>query len=330
MMMLDSGAGMTVVDRAYADSIGLKGSRPLEARGASATVPGQLATDVSLAAAGLSLTGMSVLILDMSAVERAIGHKIPVVLGRDAFKAGIVTIDFPRRLILFSSRATFQPPSAAAKVEMRERGRLPAIRIGINGLDPIEADLDLGNGGALLVSHAYWTAQPKLAGLRHAEGQTGGVGGMVRSRRATLPEVELAGIRFTDVPATFNEDPEALPASGANVGIEMFKPFVVTLDIVGGALYLQGTARESSFGRERVGARFELAGDRLRAVYVSPDGPAASAGLKPGDEIVAVEGKRVDGAYYDRPDWTRGPAGKTVSVERADGSRVAIKLTDYY
>jgi membrane-associated protease RseP (regulator of RpoE activity) len=181
-----------------------------------------------------------------------------------------------------------------------------------------------------LLSHAYWTSQPKIAGPRHAESQSGGVGGMVRARRVTIPEVELAGMRFTDVPSTLNEDPKALPTSGANVGIEMFKPFTVSLDIAGGALYLQGNGQGAVFGRERVGARFELAGDRLRTVYVSPDGPGAAAGLKAGDEIVAIDGRKVDPAYYERPEWTRGAAGKTVMVERADGSRIPITLADYY
>src|SRR4051812_11763530 len=51
-MMLDSGAGMTVVDRAFADSIGLKGSQSLPVRGAGGEVPGEIATNVSISAAG--------------------------------------------------------------------------------------------------------------------------------------------------------------------------------------------------------------------------------------------------------------------------------------
>jgi predicted aspartyl protease len=329
-MMLDSGAGMTVVDRAFADSIGLRGSQSISVRGAGGSSPGQIATGVSLDAAGLSLTGLSVLILDMSAIERAVGRRIPVILGREAFTSGIVTIDFPRRRILFSDRASFRPPADAVPLDLRERGRLPAVSVSIAGLEPVEADLDLGNGGTVLVSQAYWAGQPRLAALRHAESQSGGVGGMFRARRVTLPEVGFAGMTFTNVPATLSEDPKSLPVSGANVGIEMLKPFSVSFDTAGGRLYLQGSAQRASFGRERVGARFELAADRLHTAYVSRDGPAAAAGLKAGDDIVAIDGQKVDSAYYERPDWTRGAAGRIVRLQRADGGTIAIALADYF
>jgi predicted aspartyl protease len=329
-MMLDSGAGMTVVDRAFAESIGLRGSQTISVRGAGGSSPGQIATGVSLDAAGLSLTGLSVLILDMSSIERAIGRRIPVVLGREAFTSGIVTIDFPRRRLSFSDRAGFRPPADAVRVDLREHGRLPAVSVSIAGLEPVEADLDLGNGGTLLVSQAYWSGQARLAGLRHAEGQSGGVGGMFRARRVTLPEIRFAGMAFTNVPATLSEDPKSLPVSGANVGIEMLKPFSVSFDIAGGRLFLQGSGQRPSFGRERVGARFELAADRLHTAYVSPDGPAAAAGLKTGNDIIAIDGQKVDAAYYERPDWTRGAAGKRVRLDRADGGPITIALADYF
>ena len=59
-------------------------------------------------------------------------------------------------------------------------------------------------------------------------------------------------------------------------------------------------------------------------------GPGAAAGLKAGDEIVAVDGQKIDAAYYERPDWTSFAAGRPVSLERADGSRVTVTLRDYY
>ncbi len=327
-MMLDSGAGMTVVDRAFAESIGLKGSRVIKVQGAAAVVSGEVASGVALTAGGLRLEGINILILDLSAVERGIGRPIPVLLGRDAFKAGIVSIDFPRRRILFSDRAGFRPPSGAARLALGEHNDIPVIEIGIAGA-PVRAQLDLGNGGTLVVSKPAWASRPELAGLRHAEGQVGGVGGMKPSRAVTLPEVTIGAMRFTGVPATFNEDPAALPATGANVGIGMLKPFVLTIDWAGGALYLEGRRREP-FERDRVGARFELAGDRLHVAYVSPDGPAAAAGLKAGDDIVAIDGRRVDAHYYDHADWSRAPAGTGVTLDRADGSRVTLTLADYF
>ena len=58
-MMLDSGAGMTVVDRAFAERIGLKGSMTIDVRGASGKVPGQIASGSSAKIATVSpISGM--------------------------------------------------------------------------------------------------------------------------------------------------------------------------------------------------------------------------------------------------------------------------------
>ena len=327
-MMLDSGAGMTVVDRAFAGSIGLKGGRVIQAQGAGAMVSGEIATGVALEAGGLVLTGLNVLILDMASVARGIGRPVPVLLGRDAFKAGIVSIDFPGRRIRFANRSGFKPPKGAARLAVGESRGVPVIDIAIAGV-PMRAQLDLGNGSTLVLSKQAWASEPALASLRHAAGEVGGVGGMKPSRVVTLPEVAMGEMRFLNVPATLNEDPGALPVTGANIGIGILKPYLLTIDWAGGALYLQGR-RTEPFDRERVGARFELAGDRLRVAYVSPDGPAAAAGLKAGDEIVAVDGRRIDADYYDHADWSREPVGTIALLDRADGSRVRVTLADYF
>lgn len=329
-MMLDSGAGATVIDRAFAEKIGLKGGQSISVRGASGDIPAQIAGGVTLSVGGLKLTKLSVLILDMSDVARAIGRPIPVVLGREAFKAGAVTIDFPKRTIRFSDRAGFVAPMGATRLEVTGNGPIPRVQVSVAGLPPIDADLDIGNGGSVDLAQSYWTEQPALASLRHAESQTGGVGGIKPARRVTLPELQFAGMRYQGVPATLNEDPKSLPTTGGNVGIELLKAFVVTVDLSGGALYLQPTGRAPQFDRERAGTRTELAGDRLKVAYVSPDGPAAAAGLKAGDEIASVDGHRVDASYYSRPDWTRGAAGRAVSLQRVDGSVVTVTLADYY
>ena len=60
--------------------------------------------------------------------------------------------------------------------------------------------------------------------------------------------------------------------------------------------------------------------------------PAAEAGFRVGDEVVAVNGTRVDARYYFRDDvqFTRLPAGTRVEFARADGTSVPVTLRDYF
>ncbi|WP_310468842.1 aspartyl protease family protein [Sphingomonas sp.] len=329
-MILDSGAGMTVVDSAYAERIGLKGGSALSVRGAAGNVPGKIAGGVTLTAGGLTLRDLNVLIIDLAPVARAIGREMPVILGRDAFKAGLVTIDFPKRTIAFAPRTGFTPPAGAARLALGDDAGLPSVTLAVAGGAPIEATLDLGNGGTLILAKNYWKDRPELANLRHAETQSGGVGGIKLARKVTLPRVDFAGMRLANVPAVLNEDAQSLPTSGGNLGIEMLKSFVVTIDDSGGAMYLAPGDGPPRFARERAGVRTEFAGDRLKVAYVSPDGPAAAAGLKAGDEIVAIDGRRIGKEYYSHAEWVRGDAGRAVALERADGSTVTVTLADYF
>jgi len=116
----------------------------------------------------------------------------------------------------------------------------------------------------------------------------------------------------------------------ANVGIGLLKQFHVDLDLGRDRIYLAPRNDPPPFDRDRSGTRLDLVGDRLKIAFISPQGPARAAGLKEGDEIVAVDGQKVTSDYFSRSDWTRGPAGKAVTLERSDGSRVTLTLQDYY
>ncbi len=62
---------------------------------------------------------------------------------------------------------------------------------------------------------------------------------------------------------------------------------------------------------------------RLLVEKVSPRGPAEGAGLRPGDWIVGVAGKRFDGlADFYRKLWSVGPAGVVVPLEIMRGARL--------
>ena len=329
-MMLDSGASSTVLDDDFAARIGLTKGQAISVQGASGSVPGRAERATTISVGGMTLNAADVLVIDLDPVARAIGRPVPVVLGRDAMKASRMTIDFPARTIAFTDRADAAAPAGATRIPLQDGDHLRSVPIAIGADQPIQATLDIGNGGSVLLSNQYWKDKPALASLRYAETQTGGVGGLKTARRVVLPEITFAGQKLTNVPAVLNTDPTALPTQGGNVGIELLKPFVVTIDDTGGEMYLKATGNTHAFHRERAGVRTELSGDRLKVVYVSPDGPGAAAGLRKGDEILAVDGTKVDADYYTREEWARGPAGRKVRLSRADGTDVVVTLADYY
>ncbi len=64
----------------------------------------------------------------------------------------------------------------------------------------------------------------------------------------------------------------------------------------------------------------------LRVVTVRPLGPAAAAGLRPGDRVASVDGRNVPDmhAYYAAVARERGLVPRTFVVQDADGERTAV------
>jgi hypothetical protein len=331
-MMLDSGAGVTTLDDDFARKIGLKRGTPVTAQGTGGNEQGELVRDVTIQAGNLKLSGVTVLVLDLERIEKAIGRPLPAVLGREVFVNSVIGLDFDRKLLTLSPSKGFVAPAGATEVKLRRESTLHYMPISIDGLPPVEAALDLGNGGALSVSKEYFDANPKLAALPYAVGLGGGVGGLHEDRRATIPTVSVAGFTLPGVPADFRSQPKGPYAGRANAGIQLFKPFHLTLDLGHDRMWLKRTTAQLDFPKDRVGMFVLLEGDHFNILHVSPGGPADKAGLKKGDKLVAVGGERVGPGFYasKEANWAKDPAGTKVDVTKADGQTVTVTLADYY
>jgi hypothetical protein len=330
-LMLDTGASATTLDTAYARSIGLPPGQKIKAKGAGGIIEAEIVPGVTLDLGGMRFENMTVGVMDLAPITRAIGRPLNVILGREFFNSTVVSIDWSTNRLRVNSREAFTPDARATAVQLTRKGPFNTIPVSIAGAPPIEALLDLGNGGALSLPPSYWGGRSELTGLKYAESRTGGVGGLHGARAALIPEVMLAGTTFRNVPAALSEAGNDRDAEKmANVGIGLMKQFHVDLDLGRDRIYLRPRADAPAFDRDRAGTMLELLGDRLKVRFVSSQGPAAAAGLKEGDEIVAVDGKRVTTAYYNGADWARGPAGRNVKLERADGTTVTVTLRDYY
>jgi hypothetical protein len=254
-----------------------------------------------------------------------------VVIGRDFFNSAVISIDWKASQLRITSHEAFRPNASATALQLERNGPFNTIPVKVGSDEPVTALFDLGNGGALSLPKPYWGVRPELVHLKSAETQRGGVGGRHPARIAMVPSVTLAGQTFRSVPTVLGEggslhEPTQMP----NVGIGLLKQFEVDLDLGRDRVYLTPRKDPPPFEHDRSGMVVDLMGDRLKVAFVSPQGPAALAGLKAGDEIVAVDGAPVTPDYYRGRDWTRGPAGSSVVLKRADGSEVAVTLQDYY
>lgn len=331
--LLDTGASITTLDRAFARRIGLAKGAPITAFGAGGQVEAELVQDVTLSIGGMRLERMNVAVMDLSQIAQGIGRPVDVIVGRDLFNSTALDFDWPAGKLTITPAADYSPPAGATVVPLERRGPFNFVTVTVAGLKPIKALLDLGNGGNLNLPSDYWADKAVLANLRYAEQEAGGVGGLHPVRMVTVPQVEFAGARFADVPAVLGPDSKGDQAQhGANLGIGFLKQFDVTFDLGRDRIILRPLAEKPQFERDRAGARLGMVGDKLDVLFVSPQGPAAAAGLRKGDRIVAIDGQPVGAGFYRTAlgTWNRRAPGTPVELTLADGRRTRIVLADYF
>jgi hypothetical protein len=334
--MLDSGAESTVLDRAFAERLGIKPTGLVAALGTGGRDVADLASGVTLRIGDVELRDMTVALMDLSPIAAAIGRPLPVVLGKEVLNALTVQLDFAGKTITFHDPARYRPDPGAVAVPVTNVSGLHAIPASIEGAAPVLMDFDLGNGQPMLVFPTYWKPRAMLSDRPTSKGMSGAVGGIRTRSVATVKTLTLAGVTLHDVPATFGDEDNSAFNTGltaGNLGMPILSRFELTTDYARHRLLLKPRpdAIDAPFPKDRSGALTRLADGAFVLAVVAPGSPAEAAGLKPGQKIAAVDGRPA--AELGVAGFTAlrtGAAGRTLTLTLDDGRTVPLTLKDYY
>lgn len=336
-VVLDSGAGMTVLDRALAEKLKLRVEGELEARGTGGNVGAGLVSGVTVALAGMEIGPLSAAVLDLSDVGRRLGRPLPLILGKELFHAVVVDLDYPASRIRFLDGGTFRYAGPGRKLELipAEDGH-KSVTVSIEGAEGVVVGLDTGQGGALSVFRHYAEARGFLAGRPVSETRSGGVGGATTMKVATLRSVTIAGYDLRNVPAAF----QSTDVRGAfdtkrqegNLGAGILSRFRVLFDYARGALWLEpGPAIDAPFPKDKSGLAFQREGGALAVAFVAPGSPAAAAGWKAGEKVLSLDGEKAgDGYWRTVARWAEAKPGTVVRLGLEDGTERTLVLAEYY
>lgn len=336
-VVLDSGAGMTVLDRALAEKLKLRPEGDLEARGTGGNVGAGLVGGLTLRGAGVEVGPISAAVIDLSDVGRRLGRPLPVILGKELFHALVVDLDYPRSRLRLHDAASFRYEGPGRKVDLlpAEDGH-KSLRISIEGGEPIVVGLDTGQGGALSVFRHYADARRLLEGRPVSESRGGGVGGATISKLATLRSVSIAGYELRSVPATF----QTTDVGGAfdtkrqegNLGAGILARFRVLFDYSRSALWLEpGPLLAAPFPKDKTGLDLDWVDGALVVEHVAPGSPAAAAGWKTGERVTALDGEPASpDSWRTELRWAEAEAGAKVRLTLEDGTERTLVLAEYY
>lgn len=100
---LDTGATMTVLCHKTAQKLGITASTPAKGTGAGGQLAVSLTRLGSLAIGELEVKDLQVAVMDLTGVSQAAGTEIAGVIGYNLLEKFRVTIDYPKRKILFTN-----------------------------------------------------------------------------------------------------------------------------------------------------------------------------------------------------------------------------------
>jgi hypothetical protein len=198
-------------------------------------------------------------------------------------------------------------------------------------------DFDLGAEEPLQVYSSYRDSEHILGGRPESLTLSGGVGGIIKVKVATLKSIAVAGIPMTAVPTEFPDAADNAMNSdqtAGNLGLPIFSRFRLITDYPHNALWLipDTNALAQPFDKDRSGLIGLPSGDRVKVLLVAPGSPAEKGGWKEGAEVIAIDGHKIDAKYSgsELSHWSKQPPGTVVTLTLADSTTRQLILADYY
>ncbi|HKQ51107.1 MAG TPA: aspartyl protease family protein [Pyrinomonadaceae bacterium] len=224
-------------------------------------------------------------------------HRIDGILGFPVFKHYVVRVDYERRRLTFTPPADFTYKGAGTIVQLDFDRHLPLVK---GELDGVAGDFVIDTGArSALILYGPFVERNDLRtkyGARF-EGITGwGIGGPVRSQIVRVRTLKLGSVEVRDLVARLSlQKSGALTDTrrAALVGPDVLKQFTTIYDYSRRRIIFE---KNGLYGKpdsyDRSGMWFGLAGDHFEVIDVVAGGPAAEAGLRVGDQILEIDGRR--------------------------------------
>jgi hypothetical protein len=297
--LFDTGAGGSALNTLEANKLNLKKADDVDATGVGGSVQGYLAKGISLSIAGVKVLNQRIIVLPLDFPCEL--HDIAGIIGYDFINEFVTEIDYEAKTLSFSDPLTYRYTGRGDLLPLVMNENTPRLRarVQLSGAPPIEGlfEIDTGSDSALTINSPFIKKHGLLSLLgAKADSVHRGVGGEAKSVDARLLSIEIGRYVITDPLVTFSKASEGSHATEDNdgpLGNEILRRFRVVIDYSRRRLMLEPNSHVSDpIEADMSGLEFDPDDCGLcKVMKVAEDSPAAEAGIKPGDEIVAINGR---------------------------------------
>lgn len=259
------------------------------------TVPIQYAQVEKMDIGGMTLRNQpfTVIALPVDTIERGARPPLAGILGLELFERFAVRLDYGKKLLSFQPLSGYQHLGAGKAIPIFFTDDQPLFEGRIAGV-PGAIALDTGNSGTLIVQGAWADAnglEPKMTSGFPSLGY--GMGGASPSWSSRV-DCEIAGAHFQRVIARYAKDKKGTFSSrteAGNMGNELFANFTLDFDYGRSQVWFETAPGHVMRVFDRAGMSFfKQQADAFKITAVAAGTPAAEAGLRVDDDIVAING----------------------------------------
>uniref|UniRef100_UPI003B3A6AF9 aspartyl protease family protein n=1 Tax=Sphingomonas sp. TaxID=28214 RepID=UPI003B3A6AF9 len=257
---------------------------------------------------------------------------VSLVIGQDVLQQVALHVQFTKDRARLLAPSSIRSMSGYRRLSLVGTARqFPALemRLEAHGLE--RAVVDLSSSVPVSISRDY-AAQLGILGNRPISTT------MIRDSDGVSVDQIFVARKIEFGPFTLNEVPVCVVghwefASPISLGWPFFAAFDAIFSLGESRLLLRGDAARiaAPFPRDRSGIGGQRGADSIIIRHVAVNSPAAAAGLKPGDMIVRIDGRRIDHAFPPQGERLgQEPGGTRIRLDLSDGRAVILVLADYF
>jgi hypothetical protein len=336
---LDTGASMTVIDSAFARSLGLELEGNIEGAGAGKAVNAQFTELPPYSLEGIRFDSQRAASINIAKLFHKIDLDVYGILGYDFLSRFVVKVDYAKELISFYDPDKFEYQGSGVVLEAPLDGNIVTAPMTVDDQYSGQWRLDLGAGS--INFHYPFAAENGFLDRSGVEQIGMGAGGESKEKAVRFESIEFAGYKIDrpliDIPAGKGVGAFASEEYVGNIGNDLLQHFVIYIDYKNQKLIVEkGDNFNHDFPEDKSGLQiFKNENDEYTVRFCAPGTPSEKAGFKQGDiirKINDIDIELFDGLTAVREMMKAAAGTEYIFTVERDGKdeRIRLELKELY
>ena len=295
--ILDTGAAVTVIAKAFAEELGLTFEGEMVGTGSGGTVDIEFTDLPPFTVPGIEFDEQVVAVIDLTEIDRLLPIDAVGILGYDFLSRFVTKIDYANQTVSFYNPETFVYDGNGHEVDAHIQDGVFAVPATLDGTHAGTWLFDIGaSGTSIETAFAQANGYTKLKGV---DGLGRGAANEFKRTLVRATSLEFAGFTIDRPLISYRSDSVEAVRRRDEIGVlgnSFFRNFVIYCDYANEHLIIE---RGSDFNVEppidRSGLQLRRSDDgRPEVLFVAAGTPAAKAGITRNDVIGRVNGISVE------------------------------------